>query len=322
MENPIQQISNLLKQEDDFLIASHYSPDGDAFGSTCAMGYILLALGKKFTLYNPDGVPSDYAFLKSPAPVTTTLPETMPRWTIVLDCGAKNRIGNALMERIDQSRIIDIDHHIGNGDYGEVNWVDARQPAVGIMVAELAQKLDIPLTGGLAECIYLAVATDTGFFSYGSTTPESLELAAHMLRNGLDMANMNKLITKQWSEERMRLWTTVMNGVELYAEKKVALGIITAEMFERTHTTTEDTEDIINFIQRLKSVRIAAILREEGDDMYKFSLRSYNDDDVQKVAARFGGGGHKNAAGGTIKAPLNQAITMLLDMLGSELEIT
>lgn len=319
MEKALKAISDLIRREDDFLVASHYNPDGDAIGSTCAMGHILDRLGKKYVLYNPSGVPSRYDFVNKPAPVLTTLPETLPKWTIVLDCGAEDRMGDALYARRSETSVIDIDHHLGNGDYGEYNWVDVRQPAVGTMIAELAIALDVPLVDGLAECVYLAVATDTGFFTYGSTTPESLELAANMLRHGLDMARMNKRITKQWSEERMRLWTEVMGSVELFSDKTIAMGVITAEMFERTGTTTEDTENIINFIRRLKSLRVAAILREEGPDCYKFSLRSYGTDNVQKIAARFGGGGHKNASGGTIEAPLDEAKKMLIKGINAEL---
>jgi phosphoesterase RecJ-like protein len=320
MEKALKAISELILREDDFLVASHYNPDGDAIGSTCAVGHILTKLGKKFVLYNPSGVPNRYNFVNLPAPVLETLPETMPKWTIILDCGAEDRIGEALYARRSETRIIDIDHHLGNGDYGEFNWVDVRQPAVGTMIAELAQALDVPLVDGLAECVYLAVATDTGFFTYGSTTPESLELAANMLRHGLDMALMNKRITKQWSEERMRLWTEVMSGVELYADKTIAVSSINQEMFDRTGTTSEDTENIINFIRRLKSVRVAAILREEGPNNYKFSLRSYGTDNVQAIAARFGGGGHKNAAGGSIEAPLEEAKTLLIDGINAGLE--
>ncbi|MBC18033.1 Phosphoesterase RecJ domain protein [Pseudodesulfovibrio profundus] len=321
MESPIKQISRVLRSEDDFLVVSHYNPDGDALGSTCAMGHILKALGKQFTLYNTSGVPQRYDFVNKPAEILTELPERLPKWTIVLDCGAKDRMGDELMKRVDQTRIIDIDHHLGNGDYGEINWVDVRQPAVGSMIAELATELEVPLIGGLAECIYLAVATDTGFFSYGSTTPESLELAATMLRHGLDLARMNERITKQWSEERMRLWSEVMSDVQLFADKRVAVGTITQEIFERTGTTSGDTENIINFIRRLKSVRVAAILREEGENCYKFSLRSYGNDNVQEIASQFGGGGHKNASGGTIEAPLDEARELLVSAITAALEL-
>ncbi len=321
MENPVQRISGILRDQDDFLVAAHYNPDGDAIGSTCAVGHILQSLGKRFSLYNASGLPARYDFTPQPAPIATTLPDTMPRWTVVLDCGAADRMGDPLLSRKDETQMINIDHHLGNNAFGQENWVAVDQPAVGSMIALLAEELGIPLTGPLAQCIYLAVSTDTGFFSYGSTTPESLELAAKMLRDGLDIAQMNMVITKQWSEERMRLWTEVMDTVELYLDKKIAIGAITREMFKRTNTTSEDTENIINFIRRLKPVRVAVILREENPDCYKFSLRSYGTDNVQEVAAKFGGGGHKNASGGTINAPLDDAKMMLVDVIGGTLGI-
>ncbi len=321
MQSPILKISELIRSEDDFLVAAHYNPDGDAIGSTCAMGHMLKTLGKQFTLYNPSGLPDRYDYTPLPAPIVTELPETLPKWTIVLDCGAKERMGDALLERSDETRIIDIDHHLGNGDYGEANWVAVDQPAVGSMMAELAKALNIPITGDLAECIYLAVATDTGFFTYGSTTPESLELAAQMLREGLDLPRINMLITKQWSEPRMRLWTEVMDSVELFANKRIALAAISDEMFQRTGTTSDDTENIINFIRRLKTVDVAAILREEAPNTYKFSLRSYGEDNVQEIAAHFGGGGHRNASGGTIKAPLDEAKMQLVGIIRDSLGI-
>jgi len=319
MASPIQRISEILRDEDDFLIASHYNPDGDAIGSTCALGHILKSFGKQFTLYNASGLPERYDFTPQPAGISNTLPATLPKWTIVLDCGADERMGEELLSRAGETRIINIDHHLGNDEFGEENWVASNQPAVGSMIALLAEELSVPLTGPLAECLYMAVATDTGFFTYGSTTPESLELAAQMLRDGLNIAHMNMLITKQWSEKRMRLLTEVLNGVELYLDKQVAVAIITQEIFDRTGTTPEETENIINFIRRLKSVRVAAILREEKKDNFKFSLRSYGDDNVQEIAARFGGGGHKNASGGTIAAPLDEARTMLVDIIGGSL---
>jgi phosphoesterase RecJ-like protein len=321
MENPIRRISELIRDHDEFLVASHYSPDGDAIGSICALGHVLAALGKKVRLYNPSGLPSRYAFIDMPAPIERELPETLPAWTFVLDCGSGERMGEALAARSGETRFVNIDHHLGNDEFGEVNWVDATQPAVGGMVALLAEALDVPLTGPLAECVYLAVATDTGFFTYGNTTPESLELAANMLRGGLDIALMNERITKQWSENRMKLWTEAMGAMELFMDKRVCATVITKEMFARTGTSNADTENLINFLRRLKTVRVAAILREEGPDFYKFSLRSFGDDNVQQVAATFGGGGHKNAAGGSISAPLAEAKARLIQAVADGLEL-
>jgi phosphoesterase RecJ-like protein len=321
MENPIRRISEIIRDHGEFLVASHYSPDGDAIGSICALGHVLTSLGKKVRLYNPSGLPSRYAFIDTPAPVERELPEILPEWTFVLDCGSGERMGEALSARAKETNFVNIDHHLGNDEFGAVNWVDASQPAVGNMVALLADALGVPLTGPLAECVYLAVATDTGFFTYGNTTPETLELAANMLRDGLDIALMNERITKQWSENRMKLWTEAMGVMELFLDKQVCATVITKEMFARTGTSNADTENLINFLRKLKTVRVAAILREEGPDFYKFSLRSFGDDNVQQVAAAFGGGGHKNAAGGSINAPLAEAKAQLIRAVADKLEL-
>lgn len=319
MENPLKAVSDVLRTGESFLVTAHYGPDGDALGSTAAMGHLLAALGKPFTLYNVSGLPPRYDWVTLPAPLTSELPEAMPQWTIALDCGADHRLGTPLLARLQETRLVNIDHHLGNAKFGEVNWVDKTQPAVGAMVALLAKELDIPLTGPLAECVYLAVATDTGFFSYGSTTPESLELAADMLRNGLDLPTVNMHITKQWSVPAMRLWTEIMAGVETFHDGTVAVATVTRDMYQHTGTTSTDTEDVINFLRSLRTVRAAILLREEGEDQYKFSLRSSGNDNIQAVASRFNGGGHKNASGGSIQAPLDEAKTMLVAAVADEL---
>jgi len=319
MASPFSRICDILRDQDDFLVTSHFNPDGDALGSTCAMGHILNAFGKQFQLYNASGKPSQYDFLQPPAPLRSELPAKLPAWTIVLDCGSDDRMAQALRDRAGETQIINIDHHLGNNEFGVENWVDPKQPAVGSMMALVADELGVVPTDGLAEALYLAVATDTGFFTYGNTTPESLEMAATLLRNGLDIARMNMRITKQWSENRMDLWTTALSAKELFLDKQVALTVITREMFNRTGTTNGDTENIINFLRRLKTVRVAVMMREEAPNEYKFSLRSYGEDNVQAVASRFNGGGHKNASGGSISASIDEAKSMLISAIGEEL---
>lgn len=322
MPSPLQTITKILREEDDFLVTSHFNPDGDAIGSLVAIGHMLASMGKTFTLYNPSGLPKRFEWLERPGDVAEILPDEMPRWTIVMDCGSPERMGLEMVSRMDETRVVNIDHHLGNPDFGEVNWVDVNHPAVGCMIALLARELDQPLTGPLAEAIYLAVATDTGFFTYGSTTPESLELAAELLRGGLDMAAVNTSITKTWSPERLQLWSEAIDTVELHSNAQVGIVTVTAEMMKRTGTKAADTENIVNFVRKLKSVRVSAILREEGPDTYKFSLRSNGPDNVQEVAAKFGGGGHKNAAGGAIQAPLNEAKKLLVQCIGETVDLT
>lgn len=300
MEPMPQLIARILSSEDQFLVASHLNPDGDAHGSTVAMGWLLHALGKRFVLYNVSGAPDHFAWLPSTAPVVRELPDPLPAWVIALDCGAPERLGGELAARLPAGRTILLDHHLGNGGFGAINWVDARQPATGAMVAALAHALDLPLTGPLADAVYLALATDTGFFTYGNTTPECLELVALLMRGGLRHAPLNHRISSRWTLNRMRLLTEVIGTLELFFNGQVAVAAVTQEMFERTGTGVADTDELINFVRLLKGLRVAVLLRQDAADRVKFSLRSFGEDNVQTVAARFGGGGHRNASGGTL----------------------
>lgn len=311
MDNPIREISRIIKNNRSFLVASHVSPDGDAIGSTAAMGFLLRALGKDVILYNPSGLPDRYAWLPLPGPLTAELPAGLPEWTIVLDCGADDRFGNGLGERLVRERTVNIDHHLGNPDFGAVNWVDPTQPAVGAMVARLARELSVPLTGGLAQAVYLAVTTDTGHFTYGNTTPEVLELTAAMLRDGLDLEGVNASIENQWTLGRMELWRRAMGTLSLRPDGLVARAVITQADLAATGTRPEDCEEIINFVRRIKGLRVCAVIRENKAGIWKISLRSRGADDVQKVAASFGGGGHRNAAGCSITAPLPEVLARL-----------
>lgn len=319
MARELETICQSVKQGDSFLVAAHANPDGDAIGSTLAMGHMLAALGKDFVLYNESGLPERFEWLHTPGPVVTTLPDPLPQWTIIMDCGTLERSGDALTQAINPEQTINIDHHIGNPAFGAINWLDVRKPAVGAMMAEIANNLSIPLTGDLAEAVYLAMATDTGFFTYGNTTPETLELVADLMRRGLDLGAINPKIQDVWTANRMKLWSATLAGMKTYYDERMAVISVTKKMMERTDTNKSDCEDLVEFVRRLKTVQAAVFMREEGEDIWKFSLRSSGADNVQAVAARFGGGGHKNAAGGTIDADEDSVRRQLVVAIGREL---
>ena len=316
MGTPIQDITKILKNSRSFLVAAHVNPDGDAIGSMAAAGFLLQALGKDVVLYSPAGMPSRYAWLPLPCPVRTSLPDAMPEWTLALDCGSPQRLGKDLFARLDPARTLNIDHHGDNPSFGAVNWVDAAEPAVGAMVAKLAREAAVPLTGGLAEAVYLAVTTDTGHFTYGNTTPEVLELTAELLRQGLPLERINADIHNQWSHGRMELWRRVMGSLDVRRDGKLAWAVIRSEDFAATGTTAEDCEEFINFFRRLKGVRICILVRQEGPDRWKMSLRSQGADDVQAVAAQFSGGGHRNAAGASASGSLEDVLARLDQAVG------
>lgn len=319
MPTPVKQIAELLRSSDHFLVASHANPDGDAIGSTVAVGHILKALGKHFDLYNPSGLPHQFDWLHLPGPVHTSLEGLKAEWGIVLDCGTANRVGPELHAAMDRLPLANVDHHLGNPNFGKFNWVDETYPAVAAMVAELADELGIPLVGDLAEAIYLGIVTDTGYFSFDNTNPSVMELAARLIRLGLQPGLVNAKIRNQWTAKRFRLWGESFATTEMFYGGKVAVAYVTRDMMARTGTGTEDCEEIVNFLRRLRGTRASAILREEPDGAYKFSLRSTGSDNVQVVAAQFDGGGHRNAAGGTIADSLESAKERLVKALGEAL---
>jgi len=319
MPSPVQQIAEVIRKSDDFLVAAHVGPDGDAIGSSVALGHILAALGKRFSLFNPSGLPNQFDWLHLPGPMHATLSGAEANWISVLDCGTASRVGPELYKILASRPVINIDHHLGNPNFGQINWVDDSYAAVAAMIADLADELSVPLTGPLAEAIHLGIATDTGFFTFGNTDPRIMELGARLIRLGLQPGEVNAKIRNQWTVHRFRLWGKSFASTELHFGGKLALAIVTREMMERTGTTSVDTEEIVNFLRRLRGTRAAALLREEPDGTFKFSLRSTGADNVQSVAAFFGGGGHKNASGGTIAEDLDSAKKRLVEALGEGL---
>ncbi len=324
MEDPRKEIACILREENDFLVVSHENPDGDALGSIAAMGFILQALGKRFQLYNASGVPERFDWLELPAPVLTSLEEVKkfsPNRYLVLDCGALHRVGAGLEAAMDPARTVNIDHHLANPMFGAVNWVDPAQAAVGEMVGTLAGDLGVPVHGGLGEALYLALVTDSGHFSYGSTRPETMEMAAEILRQGLNPAEFTDKLDNRWPERKLRLWLAVLDRVRYHRDGAIAVLKVPGSLLEEVGATMQDCDGLINFIRRIDSVRVAVILRDSAKDMVKFSMRSKGVANVQEVAAFFGGGGHRNAAGGLIEGPMDQAEGSLLDALDRLLKL-
>ncbi len=321
MDNDLKAIAQILEQGESFLVAGHIHPDGDAIGATLAMGHILHALNKDFILYSSSGLPKHLDWLDSPWSITTQLPEQLPQWVIALDCGEVERLDPELQAVLDLEKTINIDHHLGNTNFGKLNWVDPRQAAVGGMIAQLAKHFSLPLSAHLAEAIYLAIFTDTGSFAYANTSPESLELVAELMRQGLDIANINLKIQKIWTHNRIQLWQTAFSSLQTYHDKQLAMIAVSQKILKQHQATKNDCEGIVEFLRRLKTVRVAIFLREEIDGAWKFSLRSSGEDNIQKVAQYFGGGGHKHAAAGIIHDSFENAWKQLLSVITQKLTV-
>ncbi|QJT10602.1 DHH family phosphoesterase [Oceanidesulfovibrio marinus] len=313
----VDEILNILRTEDNFLVAGHATPDGDAYGSAVAVCFLLKTLGKRFVHYAANGTPPSMDWLGHPDMAHTSLDGFTPGWSIVLDSGDISRLDPEAAAAVVPEHTVNIDHHLGNSQFGALNWVDPSEPAVGTMVAQLARRLDIPLAGDLGEAVYLAIVSDTGHFSYGNTRPETLELAAEIVRLGLDLGAFNAKLEKSWTPQRLQLWSHALGESVLHCDGKIGMVRIRKDILEQTHSTRYDCDGLVEIMRRVKSVRIAVSLRETEDGV-KVSLRSHGDDNVQQVAQRLGGGGHKNASGATVHGTMDEA-EQLIVRYGSEI---
>lgn len=306
-----------LRHHQRVLIAAHIHPDPDAMGSCLALAWALRSIGVDALVFNEDGFPPCLGFLTLPGPVLTNLGALPcpPDLVVCLDCGDRARLGEAIQPLLDTVPTVNIDHHIANPCFGSVaNWVDPGRAATGEMVAQIARALRAPLQGALAEALYVAISADTGNFSYGNTTPEALRLAAEMLEEGLNIARIRECMENNWSEGRLRLWGRVMQEVRILDEGRLAAALITPEMMQSCGATREDTEGIVEQLRKLAGVRVALMIREEEKDgkvQSKASLRSSGKDNVRDVAAQFGGGGHRNAAGATVPLSAEKVLAVM-----------
>jgi phosphoesterase RecJ-like protein len=316
----------IIRERDRVLITAHANPDGDAVGSMSAAGYLLRALGKQFALYNVSGLPRHLAWLELPGPLYAGLGDLpfTPELILALDCGDVWRAGKELGAVFAGFPSLNIDHHMGNAGFASLgNLVRPDMAATGEVLAAVADAAGVPLRGGLAEGVYLALIADTGSFSFGNTTAEVLELTARMMRLGLDVERLRAAYDSQWTKPMARLWGCLMQSVTLRDEGRIAVCEVRRRDFAKTGAAGSDLEGFVEHLRCYAGVRVALLVREEQHPgTVRISLRSRGGDDVRRVAAHFGGGGHRNAAGAVIAMPGKQAVALLVDMIRADLDAT
>lgn len=320
MPNAPTELAELLRRHDRILVAAHANPDGDAVGSSIALGWALRALDRNVLLYNATGFPEYLSWLHLPCPLLVSLDllPAPPDLVVALDSGEARRLGPDLCSLLDSVPSVNIDHHPGNPEYGSLyNWVDPGMSSTGEMVGMLAEALGVPLSGVLAESLYVALVSDTGSFAYDSTTPGSLRLAASLMENGLNVPSVRARLDNSWSEPKLRLWGRLMQEARLLEDGRLAVALVSRSLLDELGAVREDCEGFVEQLRRVSGVRVGLILREAGPDAdgracTRVSLRSSGADDVRAVAAQFGGGGHRNAAGATVSLDMERTLTVML----------
>lgn len=317
-----QRMARALNELDCVLISGHLNPDGDALGSLVAAALILRSLGKEFVLYSSTGLPQYLAFFPLPDTIHINLERLpfKPQSALLLDCGEPHRLGRELAERLPELPSVNIDHHLGSDGMGSrANWVEPGAAATAQLMAYVALAAGLPLKNGLADAVALGIITDTGGFCHGNTSADVFFLCARLVADGCDVTGLRERLENNWSLGRMRLWGRLMERARLTRNGSVAFCRVLLEDLHLCHALKEDLEGFVEQLRRLRGVKVAALLREDGARLCKFSLRSYGSVDVRAVAALLGGGGHFNAAGGTLRLPADQAEKALLSAVDRQL---
>ena len=308
---------------DQVIVAAHVNPDGDAAGAVAAASHVLRSMGKEFMVYAQPGLPAYLDFFPMPGVVHTTLehPPFKPRCAVLLDCGEPDRLGRELAARLPELVTINIDHHLGgNGMGSAANWVEPTAAATAQLMAYVALAAGLPLTGDIATAIALGIITDTGGFCHGNTSADVLYLTAHMVEHGCDIALLREKLENTWSRGRLALWGQMLQRASLERGGSVCFCPVHLEDLRKSGALKEDLEGFVEQLRRLRGVHVAAVLREDSPSCCKFSLRSYGSIDVRAAAARLGGGGHRNAAGGTLRTEMTAASAQLLAAIAEELD--
>jgi phosphoesterase RecJ-like protein len=312
----LSRIIQAIRKNSSFFIAGHVKPDGDTVGCAIALSSLLRRLGKRAHAYTREAVPDYLKFL--PGANKITLADKVRKkfdCAIILECSDLGRMGNLIT--LDQAdTVINIDHHAVFNNFGDINYIDSSASSSAEQVYYLFRQMKMPFTLKEAEALYVGLVTDTGKFQQANTTPDALRMAAGLLEAGVVPAMIYDRLYASYRLNGLRLLGDVLAGMQLAFEGKVAYVKVTKAMYAATATGANDTEGIINYTLSMPQVLVGAMLRETDEPgAVKVSFRSRGNCDVNRIAHHFGGGGHKKAAGCTLKGSLQSAEKQLLDYL-------
>lgn len=307
-------------------IISHFRPDGDAIGSTLALGLALEGMGKHVTMWNEDEVPARYAFLEG-AEKIQALPEAVPaelELLICVDTGDWKRLGDRATVLFDGfPHIINIDHHGTNSCYGHENLVEGGAAACGYVLFKMLKHRGCEITSAIANALYTAISTDTGSFQYSSTTPEVMQAAGELLAAGVNVGDINRRIYQEIPLSTLMVNREVLNHMVVECNGELSHYTMPAGRKAELGIGLEDTKDLVDIIRTVQGVRVSVIFEDLEDGRIRMSLRSKDPRiSVADIAGQFGGGGHAMAAGIRMKGEMEDVRTRVLSAIREKLNET
>lgn len=298
---------HILTEQDDILILTHRAPDGDAVGSLCALFKVLTSLGKRVG-FIIDTVPKSLAFLTE----GMTSPEFEPKCVVTVDVGDKKLLGEALEKEYGGRVLLNIDHHATNVLFAENTLLDASAAAASEVLYDMFTQNGIEITPEIAMPLYVGISTDTGCFRYGNTTSATMRAAAALMDTGIDTATVNTDIFDTKTREYAAFETMAMNSMKMYCDGKVALLLLTKDMYRRANIAENETQGINALPRQIAGVLVGITIKEREGGNYRISVRTREPVDAAEICALLGGGGHRQAAGCELTANPRTVISTIL----------
>ncbi len=308
----LTDIVSAVKAAQNILVIAHIQPDGDTLGSSFAISRMIRKLGKRADIYCEDGIPKKYIDLFPDEVVSELNNGSYYDLAIAVDCADRSRLGKAQKMFRNSEVSINIDHHITNGKFGKLNYI-SDSSSVGEIIFELMGAAGIEQDELSARYIYIAMATDTGNFTYSNTGRKCLLYASELIEL-FDIRETADILFRRRSLVLTQLIARALTRLELYKEGKIASVTLLQGDVKEFKASGADCENIVDFAREIEETKIAVFFREIKNGI-KISLRSKGAIDVGTVASSFGGGGHPNAAGCCVSGKLGEVKTKVIDML-------
>jgi phosphoesterase RecJ-like protein len=294
----IDRVMAGIRGSETVCVAGHVRPDGDCIGSQLALTLALKEAGKKVVCWNEDRLPQKYAFLDRNGLVGPPRRGFQFDCVIAADCASFERLGKVGECIQDRKLLVNIDHHQSNTRYGDVNWVDPREASTGELIFALFKGANWSLTRPIANCLFTAISTDTGSFQYSNTRPTTFHVAGELVGSGANVAEIGHEVYQSFPLSRVRLLQHVYSHFKLTHQNQIAYFWLKKSDYLRTGADPSDSEGLIDHIRAIEPVVVACVFEEIEPQLVRVSLRSKSAlVDVNAIALRFGGGGHRAAAG-------------------------
>lgn len=319
----VNDIIDKIKSSKKIAITFHVSPDGDSIGSSLGFLCGLRSIEKDVYILCKEKLPDTFAFLPNASEVTgenVAISEDTDL-LITLDCGDIERLNYEKDDDAFKNRnyfVINIDHHLTNKSFGNLNYIDTNASSVGEIVYHFLKEMNVDINKEIAACLYTSLLTDTGSFRHSNTTKTTHLIAGELINTGIDFSEIHRRIFDNKKFEALKLQALVLNNMYLTCDNKLCVMKVTKAMIDEAGADEADTGDLVSLGLKVNTAEVCVLLKEKND-IVKLSLRSKADVDVRKIAEKFDGGGHTKAAGLAMEKSIEDAEKIIVSEIEKEL---